>query len=83
MIDRSVAPFVLVEVRADGTEEVVSKHPTFSEGWSAGQEAVHADRTGAFSLYRRFPDRRVARFCHHRITAKNPAMNFEGMVIAL
>ncbi len=65
MIDRSVAGYVLVRVDADGNEEPVSEYPTFSEGWSAGQEAVHADREGAYSLYR--GNRRVARFCPSRI----------------
>lgn len=65
MIDRSVAPFVLVEVRADGAEVPESEHATFSEGWSAGQAAVHANGGRAFSLYA--DGRKVAKFCHHRI----------------
>ncbi len=85
MVKASLAGFVLVEVRADGTQKMVSEHPDFGSGWSAGQAAVHADgnEQKAFSLYVGNPGRRVARFAHNRIIAKNPVMNFEGMVIAL
>lgn len=61
----SVAGFVLVRVDADGNEEPVSGHASFSDGWSAGQEAVHADREGAYSLYR--GNRRAAKFAHSRV----------------
>ena len=59
---------VLVRVHADGREESVSSHPTFAEGWAAGQHAVHADREGAFALYR--GGRRVARFGFNRIAVR-------------
>ena len=59
--------YVLSLVRDDGTEEPVSEHPSFGEGWKAGTAAVHADRENAYSLYRN--GRRVARFCHHRLTS--------------
>ncbi len=42
--------FTLVRVSPDA-EERVSTHPTFEEGWAAGQSAVHADEQAAFSLY--------------------------------
>ncbi len=61
-------PYVLRRVHQDGSEEFASEYPSFEAGWSAGQEAVHADREGAYSLYR--DARRVARFCHHRIAVK-------------
>ncbi len=76
----SVAGFVLVRVNADGSEEPVSEHPTFSEGWSAGQEAVQAGREGAYSLYR--GDRQVARFCPSRIASTKGAMGFGQALLA-
>ncbi len=76
----SVAGFVLVRVDADGSEEPVSEHPTFSEGWSAGQEAVHANREGAYSLY--WGDRRVARFCPSRIASTKGAMDLGQALLA-
>lgn len=54
----------LRRVHADGTEERVSQHPTFTEGWSAGTAAVHADRENAYALYR--GRTRVAVFCPAR-----------------
>ena len=57
----------LFRVRDDGTEEAVSEHPDFESGWQAGTAAVHEDRENAYSLYR--GGRRVARFCHHRLTS--------------
>lgn len=59
---------MLRRVFSNGGEEFASGHPTFEEGWAAGQQAVHADREGAYSLYR--GGCRVARFCHHRIAVR-------------
>jgi hypothetical protein len=64
----------LVRVHADGTEEPVSEHPTFEDGWQAGTSAVHADKGAAFSLYR--GSRRVARFCHHRIAVRRQSFDW-------
>jgi hypothetical protein len=43
-------PYALRRVYADGGEDRVSDHPTFGDGWSAGQHAVHEDRENAFAL---------------------------------
>jgi uncharacterized protein CbrC (UPF0167 family) len=64
----------LVRVHADGTEEQVSEHPTFEDGWQAGTHAVHADRDAAFSLY--LGRRRIARFCHHRIAVSSKSFDW-------
>ncbi len=65
---------VLVRVHADGREEQASEHASFEEGWSAGQEAVHANREGAFALYHR--GRRVARFGFNRIAIKHASFDW-------
>ena len=59
------APHVLFRVKQDGSSEQVSKHPSFEEGWQAGQRVVHENKQDAYSLYR--GDRRVARFGHSRL----------------
>jgi len=64
----SAQPYALVRINPDGIDEAVSKHPSFEEGWSAGQSAVAEDRASAFSLYR--GSRRVARFGHSRLQAR-------------
>jgi len=53
-------PYALRVVYADGREEPVSDHPSFGDGWSAGQRAVYEDRKNAYALYR--GAHRVARF---------------------
>jgi hypothetical protein len=58
-------PYALRRVYADGGEEPVSDHPTFGDGWSAGQHAVHEDRENAYALYR--GQRRPARFSSGRL----------------
>jgi hypothetical protein len=58
-------PYALRRVYADGGEEPVSDHPTFGDGWSAGQHAVHEDREKAYALYR--GQRRLARFGSARL----------------
>ncbi len=65
---------VLVRVHADGREEQVGTFPSFEQGWSAGQEAVHEDREGAFALYHR--GRRVARFGFNRIAIKHASFDW-------
>jgi hypothetical protein len=59
-------PYALRRVYTDGSEFPVSDHATFSDGWSAGQRAVHEDRENACALYR--GDRRLARFGSARLT---------------
>jgi hypothetical protein len=61
----STLPYALHRVYADGGEEPVSDHPTFGDGWSAGQRAVHEDRENAYALYR--GQRRLARFGSGRL----------------
>jgi hypothetical protein len=78
-IARVALPFTLRRVHRDGTEEPVSGHPDFGSGWSAGQEAVHQDRAGAYSLYR--GDRRVARFAHARLQPRRSADTLDWSVI--
>jgi len=58
-------PYALRRVHADGGEEPVSEHPTFGDGWSAGQSAVHEDHENAYALYR--GQRRLARFGYSRL----------------
>ena len=61
----STLPYALRRVYADGGEEPVSDHATFSDGWSAGQRAVHQDHENAYALYR--GQRRLARFGSARL----------------
>jgi hypothetical protein len=58
-------PYALRRVHPDGTQETVSEHRTFGEGWSAGQRAVHEVRDHAYALYR--GDRRLAGFGSSRL----------------
>ena len=53
-------PYALRRVYPEGAGETVSEHPTFGEGWSAGQRAVYKDRDNAYALYR--SGRRLAGF---------------------
>ncbi len=71
---RPARDHVLVRVHANGTEEPVSEHASFEEGWAAGQHAVHADHEGAFALYHR--GRRVARFGFNRIAIKHASFDW-------
>jgi hypothetical protein len=64
-LSTTTLPYALRRVHMDGTGEIVSEHPTFGDGWQAGTHAVHVDREHAYSL--NAGDRRVARFCHHRL----------------
>jgi len=71
-------PFALRRVHQDGTEEPVSKHPSFEYGWAAGQEAVHEHREAAYALYR--GGRRIARFGFNRIAVR--AQSFDWSVLS-
>ena len=75
---RPARDHVLVRVHADGTEEPVSEHQSFEEGWSAGQEAVHEHREAAFALHR--GGRRIARFGFNRIALR--AQSFDWSVLS-
>ena len=70
-------PFALRRVHPDGTEEAVSEHPTFEEGWVAGQRAVHEDRDSAFALYR--GEQRIARFGFNRVMPRAAAGNLDAL----
>ena len=61
-------PYALLRVHADGTEAPVSEHPTFGDGWRAGQHAVHEYRENAYALYR--GNRRLAGFGSSRLTPR-------------
>ena len=67
----STLPYALLRVYADGSEEPVSDHATFGDGWSAGQHAVHEDRDNAYALYR--DGRRIARFAFVRLIVSQSA----------
>ena len=67
-------PFTLRRVHQDSTEEQVGTFPSFEQGWSAGQHAVHADRENAYSLYR--GGRRVARFGFNRIAISSKSFDW-------
>ena len=69
----------LMRVYADGTTEPVSEHPTFTEGWAAGQSAVHHDRDHAYALYR--GRTRVAKFGHARIMPRLSAANLDALAV--
>jgi hypothetical protein len=71
--------FTLFRVNPEGTQEEVGKHPSFEDGWSAGQAAVAEDRESAFSLYR--GSRRVARFGHSRLMPRRSADTLDWSVL--
>ncbi len=73
-MQKSTSPYVLFRVDQEGIEEPVGTFPSFERGWSAGQEAVHTDREGAFALYHR--GRRVARFGFNRIAIKHASFDW-------
>lgn len=78
-VSTATVQHALYRVHPDGTEEPVSTHPTFTEGWSAGQAAVHADRTNAYRLYA--GRRCVAGFCSIRQTPRPPVSNVAALVL--
>ena len=61
-------PYALLRVHLDGIQETVSEHPTFGDGWRAGQHAVHEDREHAYALYR--GNRRLAGFGSARLLTR-------------
>jgi len=73
-MEKGTSPYALFRVDQEGTEEPVGTFPSFEQGWSAGQEAVHEDRDGAFALYHR--GRRVARFGFNRIAIKHASFDW-------
>jgi hypothetical protein len=63
----SALPFTLYRMNTD--KELVSEHPDFRSGWSAGTRAVTVEDTeNAYSLYR--GERRVAKFGHCRLMSR-------------
>jgi len=76
-MQKGTSPYALFRVDQEGIEEQVGTFPSFEQGWSAGQEAVHTDHEGAFALYHR--GRRVARFGFNRIAIKHAS--FEWSVL--
>jgi hypothetical protein len=73
-----VQTFTLVRVSPDASEEPVSEHPDFSEGWSAGTAAVHADRDHAYRLVAN--GHTVAKFTHARAVPRVSAANLDALV---
>jgi hypothetical protein len=65
-LSESRLPYVLRRVHPDGSEEAISEHPTFEEGWRAGTHTVTVlDKQRAYSLYAN--GRCVAKFGHSRL----------------
>ena len=71
--------FTLYKVGRDGTMEEVARPESFEEGWGEGQHKTHTEPESAFSLYR--GKRRIARFCHHRLTSNDATANLDAMVL--
>ena len=70
MIESTVAQprsrFSLCRVEPDGSKEVVSRHPTFEEGYRTGTHIVTVrDDASAYSLF--FEGRCLAKFGHARL----------------
>ncbi len=72
--------YALRRVHQDGTEEAVSEHTTFADGWSAGQRAVYEDRDHAYAPYR--GRTRIARFCH-RLMSRPAGGNLDALAAML
>lgn len=72
-------PFTLYRVNPDESMELVSEHPDFGSGWSAGTRAVTVEDTeNAYSLYR--GQLRVARFAHNRLRPRFSAERASEML---
>ncbi len=69
----------LVRVYESGNEELVGTFASFEAGWSQGQHMVHTEPESAFSLYR--GKRRIARFCHHRLTSNDATALLDTLVL--
>ena len=65
---------------ADLTKLEISAHKTLGEGFSAGQDAVHADAEHAYALYQ--GERRVARFAFSRIMQTADDTLLAGLVLS-
>ena len=78
-MDTTTVTHALYRVHPDGTEEPVSEHPDFADGWSAGTAAVHADRDRAYALYR--GRTRVAKFGHARVMPRLSAASLDALVV--
>ncbi len=76
----STLPYALRRVHPDGAEAPVSEHPTFEDGWSAGQRAVHENRDHAYALYR--GGRRLAGFGSGRLLPRAAARRPPAIIIA-
>jgi hypothetical protein len=72
-------PFTLYRVNPNESMDLVSEHPDFGDGWSAGQRAVHADRDNAYALYA--GSHRMARFGYSRVTPRLSAANLDALVM--
>ena len=73
--------YALRRVHPGGNEEPAGIYASFAAGWAAGQQAVHADRSAAFALYRN--DRRMARFGFNRIAPRAAAGDLDALAGAL
>jgi hypothetical protein len=70
----------LCRVHQDGATELVSEHGSLTEGWRAGQAAVHADAESAFALFTsEEPGRRTARFGFSQIESSQ--LTLPGMTL--
>jgi hypothetical protein len=74
-----VIEYSLYRVHPDGTEEFVSEHPTFEDGWMAGTSIVTVeDRDSAYSLYLSVEGQagsyRVAKFGHSRLMIRTTSI---------
>jgi len=78
-VSTATVTHALYRVHPDATEEPVSTHPDFGEGWSAGTSAVHADRDHAYALYR--GRTRVARFGHARSKPRVSVSNLDALAL--
>ena len=76
----STLPYALRRVHPGGSETLVSQHPTFGEGWSAGQRAVHEDCENAYTLYR--GDSRLAGFGSGRLLPRVDAERLPAILRA-
>ena len=67
--------------RIEGADRIeVSTHKTLRAGFSAGQDAVHADTEHAYALYQ--GERRVARFAFSRIMQTADDTLLAGLVLS-
>jgi len=66
-----MAKYTLYRIEGEGLAKLeVSAHKTLGEGFSAGQDAVHADTENAYALYvDGAAKRRVGRFGFSRLEA--------------